>query len=92
MCLKALTSTANLYVTALALESSNVRITWLANGAQTNVVQATNGDAAGCYTNNFTNLSLPIIISGPSDVLTNYVDTGGATNVPARYYRVRQVP
>lgn len=92
VCLKALTSTANLYVTALALESSNVRITWLANGAQTNVVQATNGDAAGCYTNNFTNLSLPIIISGPSDVLTNYVDTGGATNVPARYYRVRQVP
>jgi len=26
------------------------------------------------------------------DVMTNYVDVGGGTNKPTRYYRVRLVP
>jgi hypothetical protein len=28
----------------------------------------------------------------PAVAVTNYLDAGGATNIPARYYRVRLVP
>ena len=91
VCIKAFSSTASLRVTAINLESNKVRVTWLTSGGQTNVVQATNGDATGRYTNNFTNLSPPYIIPGSSDILTNYLDTS-ATNLPSRYYRVRLVP
>jgi C1A family cysteine protease len=91
VCIKAFTSTAYLHVTAIALESNNVRITWLASGGQTNVVQVTNGTAGG-YTNSFSDLSPLFIIPGASDVLTNYLDVGGATNAPSRFYRVRLVP
>lgn len=91
VCIKAFTSTAYLHVTAIALESNDVRITWLTSGGQTNVVQVTNGTAVG-YTNNFSDLSPLFIIPGASDVLTNYLDVGGATNAPSRFYRVRLVP
>jgi hypothetical protein len=37
-------------------------------------------------------ISAPIIIPGTGDATTNYVDSGGATNTPSRYYRVRLVP
>ena len=47
---------------------------------------------SGSYTNNFSNLTLTIGIPGASLGTTNYLDVGGATNVPARYYRVRLVP
>jgi hypothetical protein len=43
-------------------------------------------------TTNFTDISSPIIISGSGDATTNYVDSGGATNSPSRYYRIRLVP
>jgi hypothetical protein len=33
-----------------------------------------------------------IIISGSGDATTNYIDAGGATNIPSRYYRIRLVP
>ena len=33
-----------------------------------------------------------IIIPGSGDATTNYVDVGGATNTPSRYYRIRLVP
>ena len=67
-------------------------ITWTTVGGLTNAVQATVGDGNGGYATNFADLSSPIIVSGSGDGATNYVDTGGATNVPARYYRVRLVP
>jgi hypothetical protein len=57
-------------------------------GATTNVVRATAGKA-GNYSNNFVGLS-PIIVAVGGDLTNaNYVDVGGATNVPTRYYRVR---
>jgi hypothetical protein len=55
-------------------------------------VQASGGGAGGNYTTNFADISSPIIIPGVGDVTTNYTDTGGATNQPSRYYRVRVVP
>jgi len=56
------------------------------------VVQATAGDGNGGYATNFADISGPIVIAGVGNVATNYTDSGGATNVPARYYRVRLSP
>jgi hypothetical protein len=40
----------------------------------------------------FADISGPIIINVTGDTTTNYIDSGGATNRPARYYRIRFVP
>jgi hypothetical protein len=56
------------------------------------VVQATAGSPGGSYSTNFLDLSPLIIITGSGDTVTNYLDSGGATNVPSRYYRVRLAP
>jgi hypothetical protein len=82
-------------VTAVTREgtgSNDIRVTWATAGGRTNQVQAAAGAAGSSYTNNFTNLGPQIIIPGSGDVITNYVDDGGGTSEPARYYRVRRVP
>jgi glucosylceramidase len=69
---------------------TNVIITWKTAGVRTNVVQAR---AGGDYaTNGFADISGPIIINVSGDSVTNFSDMGGATNSPARYYRVRLMP
>ncbi len=50
------------------------------------------GDGNGGYTTNFADVSGPIIINVSGDTTTKYTDGGGATNGPARYYRIRLVP
>jgi polygalacturonase len=74
--------------------NSNVVITWAAAGPRTNAVQASSGDANGNYSPNFVDITTPpgIIIPDSGDVTTNYLDVGGATNLPSRYYRIRLVP
>jgi PKD repeat protein len=82
-------------ITSVATDSSsNVVITWSTAGVRTNAVQVTAGDGSGGYsTNDFLDLSgATFIINVSSDTTTNCVDVGGATNVPARYYRIRLVP
>jgi hypothetical protein len=37
-------------------------------------------------------MSGSIILPGSGDATTNYIDDGGATNSPSRYYRIRLVP
>ena len=76
----------------MAEQGNDVNITWLTAGVRTNVVQATTVDADGGYTNNFTDISSPIIIPVSGDTTTNFTDFGAVTNNPARYYRVRLVP
>jgi len=73
-------------------QTTNVVITWAAGAGRTNVVQATGGDANGGYTNNFSDISGLIILSGSGDVTNSYTDVGGATNIPSRYYRIRLGP
>jgi hypothetical protein len=73
-------------------QGSNVLITWTAGGGRTNVVQASPGDGSGGYTNGFSDVSGPIVLPGSGDVSTNYLDIGGATNSPSRFYRIRLVP
>ena len=74
-------------ITSILQQGNDLLITWTTCGGTTNIVQATNGDAGGCYSNNFTNLSPQIILAGTSVTTATYLDVGGATG-PARYYRV----
>jgi len=72
-------------------QGNDVAIAWATVGGKTNVVQVTAGGASGSYVTNLINLSGLFIISGSGDTATNYLDLGGATNRPARFYRVRLV-
>jgi hypothetical protein len=40
----------------------------------------------------FSDVSSNYIIPGTAEVVTNHLDTGGATNSPGHYYRIRLVP
>jgi hypothetical protein len=81
-------SSSALQITSTTRQGNDVTVTWTTGGGRTNVVQATAGDGNGGYGTNFTDLSGPIVIVGSGDQTTNYMDAGGATNVPSRYYRV----
>jgi hypothetical protein len=73
-------------VTNVTVQGNNVSVSWNTIGGETNVVQAAKGTPT-----NFADIS-PAIVAGGGD-LTNasYVDVGGATNPPGRFYRVRLV-
>jgi hypothetical protein len=43
----------------------------------------------GNFTNNF---AATFTVTNTVGSVTNYLDIGGATNMPARFYRVRLVP
>jgi hypothetical protein len=87
-------SLSALRIVSTARLTTDVVITWTTAGGRTNAVQAAAGGANGSYTtNNFTDLSSSAtIIPGSGDATTNYVDVGGATNSPSRFYRIRLVP
>jgi len=88
------TNPASLFcITSIMSDSNNnVLITWSTAGLRTNTVQATSGDGSGGYSNNFQDVSGPIVIGVIGDTTTNYIDIGGATNFPNYYYRIRLVP
>ena len=79
-------------VVGLTKQGNDVKIAWTAVGGRRYVAQASMGDSNGGYTNNFTDLILPFTVPGTSLSATNYLDVGGATNAPSRFYRVRLVP
>ena len=96
-------SAAFLHVINVAkANGTDVRVTYLgASGdstyspviaSRTNVLEYTAGTSNGSYTNNFTQVpgQTNILSAGTGlGTVTNMTDAGGATNVPARYYRVR---
>jgi len=88
------TNPASLFqVISTTENTADVAIVWKTAGVRTNAVQATAGDGNGGYVStNFTDISGPIVIGVTGDTTTNYTDAGGATNSPARYYRIRLVP
>jgi hypothetical protein len=59
--------------------------------SRTNVLEFTAGTGGSYNSNNFASTGQTNILSGGTGLgtLANMVDPGGATNVPARYYRVR---
>ncbi|HUJ11229.1 MAG TPA: HYR domain-containing protein [Verrucomicrobiae bacterium] len=94
---------ACLHIISLAIVNSgqDVQVTYLgANGdssypggptSRTNVLEYACGTPEGGYTNDFVSTGQTNILSGGTGVgiVTNMLDSGGATNTPARYYRVR---
>ncbi|HUI08208.1 MAG TPA: hypothetical protein VL486_14505 [Verrucomicrobiae bacterium] len=79
-----------LRIMAIAQEGQNIRVTWGTFAGTTNGLQATAGGVGGAYsTNGFTDI---FTVTNTVGSTTNYVDVGGATNFPSKYYRVRLVP
>lgn len=73
-------------ITSVAPQGNDIQITWQAGGGRTNVVEFS-PDLSGAYSNVSPNIVLP----GGGDITTNYLDAGGATNSPTRFYRIRLV-
>jgi hypothetical protein len=70
-------------ITAVAQKGADIRITWQAGGGRTNVVQAVANPGGAHF-----NISPNIVLPGAGDIVTNYLDKGGATNTACRFYRV----
>ena len=87
-------SVSVLGITSAVPAGTDVTLTWSTAGGHTNIVQVTTGASDGNYnTNGFVDIAGSLtIVGGSGDTSTNYVDVGGATNAPSRYYRVRLVP
>ena len=78
---------SKLSLRSITLDDTNVLIGWQTAGGRTNIIQA-----ASSLTGVFTDLSPPLVIPGSGDVLTSYLDYGGDTNSPVRFYRIRTEP
>jgi hypothetical protein len=78
--------------TAVTREGDDVLIKWTTQGGTTNRLQVASHLAGGSDSNSFTNLGMVVVPLGDYLASTNYLDVGGATNLPARYYRIRQGP
>jgi thrombospondin type 3 repeat protein len=77
-------------ITSIISQGNDVKITWSAVTNKSYVVQMASG-FTGSVTNGFSDLGTITIPSSPAIATTNYVDLGGATNGPARFYRVKLV-
>jgi hypothetical protein len=85
------TNSASVFrVAAVTRAGNDVLVNWSAVGGKRYVVQASTG-AGGSYSSSFANISPVIAVSGTGESSTNYLDGGGATYIPSRYYRVRLV-
>ena len=65
---------------------------WTTITGWSNFVQVTAGDASDGFSNNLAEITSPMIGPGLGAVTTNYLDIGGATNAPSRFYRIYLVP
>lgn len=82
-------SASALRITAIAREGIDIRVTWMTGPDKTNALERTAGAAGSFATNNFAAI---FTVTNTVGTVTNYLDLGAATNVPAFYYRVRLVP
>ncbi len=88
-------------INVLKTNSTDIQVTYLgANGdstwspgiqSRTNILEFTTGTVNGGYSNNFVSTGQTNVLSGGTGLgtVTNMVDSGGATNKPTRFYRVR---
>jgi GH15 family glucan-1,4-alpha-glucosidase len=82
-----------LHITSVKPQGNDVMVIWMCGGGTTNMLQYSTGTPGGSYTTNYVDIPPQIVLplSGTS-IITNQIDAGGATNFPARYYRVRLQP
>ncbi len=85
-------------IISVSPSGNDMVVTWQTSGGdpsglfgsgKTNVLEAAPGQPDGSYSNNFASTGAPVVITTLGDVITNAVDSGGATNVPSWYYRIR---
>jgi len=74
-------------ITSVTPINNDVLITWRAGAGTTNVVQRTS-----ILTNGFFDISAPYAIPAGTEILTNHLDVGGATNPASQFYRIRLQP
>jgi hypothetical protein len=67
-------------------QGKNLLVTWLCGGGRTNVLQTSTN-----FGGSWSNVSPNIVLAGSGDSVTNYLDVGAVTNVPARFYRAQLV-
>jgi hypothetical protein len=79
-------------VTSITRQSNDIQLRWATIGGRSYVVQTNTPTVNGSYTNAFTDVGAALLAPGLNVGTTNYIDVGGATNQPARFYRVRLVP
>jgi T5SS/PEP-CTERM-associated repeat protein len=77
-------------ITGIVQQANNILITWATSPGQTNELQVTAGGPGGSYSSN--DFTAIFAVTNTLGSVTNYLDIGGATNTPSRYYRVRLVP
>ena len=83
-------SASLLYITSVVSAGQDALDTWMTGLGRPNALQWTAGAADGSYsTDNFADL---FTVTNTTSSVTNYLDIGGTTNFPTRYYRVRLVP
>ena len=82
---------SRLRILAINPQGDDVRIRWTTGRGRTNAVQASDGTANGSFTDDFYDL-VWIFSGGSGDITDQFLDFGGATNTPSRFYRVRVVP
>jgi len=70
-------------------QPGNVLLTWSTVGGKSYFVQTNAPLAGGAFTNNFGDYSPLISVAGTGESTTNYTVSGGTSNAPARYYRIR---
>jgi PKD repeat protein len=85
-------------IISVSPSGNDMVVTWQTSGGdpsglfgsgKTNVLEAAPGQPDGSYSNNFASTVATVVITTLGDVVTNAVDSGGATNVPSWYYRIR---
>ncbi len=91
-CTELTNSASLLRITAIARASNDVLVTWSTVGGKSYVLQTNAPPPSGSFTNNFADFTFPIFVPGTGESTTNYLDSGGATNLPSRFYRVRLGP
>ena len=79
-----------LNISNITRQGNDIALTWLTSGlCKTNALQRASGAVDGSFTNNYTDI---FIVTNTVGSVTNYVDIGAVTNLPASYYRVWLVP
>ncbi len=77
-------------ITAIARQANtNILVTWQMGPSKTNALERTAGVGGSFATNNFAAI---FTVTNTVGTTTNYLDSGAATNLPSRYYRIRLVP
>jgi hypothetical protein len=80
-------SLSDIRIVAIDANGEDIALTWQTLGSTTNVIQLVTPNINGSYTNDYVDLDA-VIVPGNTAVITNWVDYGGATTSPSRYYRI----